>query len=153
MQLFSADATISFADKKLKKPSSKVAHKNICSKIWIVDQLYIKLGYELPLPPDFQILWQPCMVSYNDKTWVENCPKKWHVILCVLIGCPAGHMGSIPWSFFQDFIHKTSEIWFNISIMTSWLKTSQQLLPYQCSIWIWIYFNLEGKYPSWFLDK
>ena len=69
MQLFSADATIFkkffFAHKKLKKkPPSKVAQKyskkvflhycldlpkrhkekNLCSKMWLIDQLYIKLG-------------------------------------------------------------------------------------------------------------
>ena len=71
MQFFSADATIFsnifffFAHKKLKKPPSKVAQKNSnplffpycpelpkrpkqknsCSKVWLIDQLYLKLGY------------------------------------------------------------------------------------------------------------
>ena len=59
MQLFSAEA-----HKKLKKPPSKVAQKNsnplffpycpelpkqknLCSKMWPIDQLYIKLGSAL----------------------------------------------------------------------------------------------------------
>ena len=70
MRLFSADATIFlnlkfyFAHKKLKNPPSKVAQKNSnplffpycpelpkrpkqknsCSKMWLIDHLYIKLG-------------------------------------------------------------------------------------------------------------
>ena len=61
MQLFSEKATIlkKFTHEKLKKTSSKVAQKysikdpelpkrpkqkNSCSKIWLIDQLYIKLG-------------------------------------------------------------------------------------------------------------
>ena len=78
MQLFSADATMFlkkslffFAHKKLKKPPSKVAQKNsnplffpycpelpkrpkqknLCSKMWPIDQLCIELGY-YPLDTD-----------------------------------------------------------------------------------------------------
>ena len=56
---------IFFALKKLKKPPSKVAHKNLntlffpycpelpkrpkqknsCSKLWLIDQLYIEMGF------------------------------------------------------------------------------------------------------------
>ena len=63
MQLFSADAT--FCPQKVEKPPSKVAQKNSnplffpycpelpnrpkqknsCSKLWLIDQLYIELGF------------------------------------------------------------------------------------------------------------
>ena len=73
MQLFSADATIfskkySFAHKKLKKPPSQVGQKNsnplfsllpglpkwpkqknLYSKMWLIEQLYIELRWQLSI--------------------------------------------------------------------------------------------------------